>query len=88
LNLPHRYFTDIYYYAGLTDQYQRGIHDIHRPFVFRSNPGFIFHDSPGFETGDEKQLHEVLSFIEKKEKSKISCMPFGQFRYLSIHTRH
>ena len=45
------------------------MHDIHRPFAFRSNPGFIFHDSPGFETGDEKQLHEVLSFMEKKAKS-------------------
>ena len=53
--------------ADLT--YQRGIHDIHRPFAFKSNPGFIFHDSPGFETGDEKQLQEVLSFIEEKAKS-------------------
>ena len=34
-----------------------------------SNPGFIFHDSPGFETGDVKQLREVLSFMEKKAKS-------------------
>ena len=49
--------------------YQRGIHDINRPFAFRSNPGFIFHDSAGFETGDERQLQEVLSFIEKKAKS-------------------
>jgi hypothetical protein len=48
---------------------QRGIHDIHRPFAFRSNPGFIFHDSPGFETGDKKQLQEVLSFLEEKAKS-------------------
>ena len=46
--------------------YQRGIHDINRPFAFKSNPGFIFHDSPGFETGDAKQLQEVLSFMEKK----------------------
>ena len=49
--------------------YQRGIHDIHRPFVFKTNPGFIFHDSPGFETGDKRQLQEVLSFMEMKAKS-------------------
>ena len=48
---------------------QRGIHDINRSFAFRSNPGFIFHDSPGFETGDKKQLQEVLSFLEEKAKS-------------------
>ena len=48
---------------------QRGIHNIHRSFAFRSNPKFIFHDSPGFETGDEKQLREVLSFIERKARS-------------------
>jgi hypothetical protein len=48
---------------------QRGIHDIRRPFAFTSNPGFIFHDSPGFETGDKKQLEEVLSFLEEKAKS-------------------
>ena len=53
----------------LTLPIQRGIHDIYRPFAFRNNPGFIFHDSPGFETGDKKQLQEVLSFIEKKAKS-------------------
>jgi GTP-binding protein EngB required for normal cell division len=47
----------------------RGIHDIYRPFAFRSNPQFIFHDSPGFESGDEKQLQDVLSFIEQKSKS-------------------
>ena len=47
---------------------QRGIHDIHRPFAFRSNPQFIFHNSPGFETGDKKQLQDVLSFMEKKAK--------------------
>ena len=45
------------------------MHDIHRPFAFRSNPGFVFHDSPGFEAGDKKQLQEVLSFIEEKAKS-------------------
>ena len=53
----------------LTLPTQRAIHDIHRSFAFRSNPGFIFHDSPGFESGDEKQLREVLSFIEKRAKS-------------------
>ena len=53
----------------LTLSIQRGIHDIHRPFAFRSNSGFIFHDSPGFESGDEKQLQEVLSVMEEKAKS-------------------
>jgi hypothetical protein len=53
----------------LTLVYQRGIHDINRPFAFKSNPGFIFHDSPGFEAGDEKQLQEVLLFLKKKAKS-------------------
>jgi hypothetical protein len=53
----------------LTLHIQRGIHDIHRPFAFKSNPGFIFHDSPGFETGDESQLQEVLSFMEMRAKS-------------------
>ena len=42
--------TDIYYCVDPT--YQRGTHNINRPFVFKSNPNFIFHDSPGFETGD------------------------------------
>ena len=35
-----------------------------------TTPDFIFHDSPGFETGDEKQLQEVLSFMEKKAESR------------------
>ena len=48
---------------------QRGIHDIRRSFAFKSNPGFIFHDSPGFETGDERQLQDVFSFLEEKAKS-------------------
>ena len=72
-NLPQRYSTYYWYllWVCLTLPYsfQRGIHDINRPFVFRSNPGFIFHDSPGFETGDETQLQEVLSFMEEKAKS-------------------
>ena len=55
--------------ACLTLPIQRAIHNIHRSFAFKSNPGFIFHDSPGFETGDERQLWEVLSFIEKRAKS-------------------
>ena len=67
---------------------QRGIHDIHQPFAFRSHPEFIFHDSPGFETGDEKQLQEVLSFMEMKAKSTIRCMLFGRFLYLNVHTSH
>ncbi|KAH9052363.1 hypothetical protein EDB87DRAFT_1538502, partial [Lactarius vividus] len=45
---------------------RRGIHDIDRPFAFSNNPQFIFHNSPGFETGDESQLKEVQSFIEKR----------------------
>jgi len=49
---------------------QRGIHDIHRPFSFKSNPRFIFHDSPGFEAGGEKELQDVLSFLEEKAKAK------------------
>ena len=48
---------------------QRGIHDIHRSFSFASNPRFIFHDSPGFETGDERQLKEVQSFLKERAKS-------------------
>jgi hypothetical protein len=48
---------------------QRGIHDINRAFSFKNNPEFIFHDSPGFETGDEKQLREVQSFIEQRGKA-------------------
>ncbi|KAF8812106.1 hypothetical protein BYT27DRAFT_7088037 [Phlegmacium glaucopus] len=48
---------------------ERGCHDIHRPFAFSTNPQFIFHDSPGFEAGDENQLKEVQSFIEKRAKS-------------------
>jgi hypothetical protein len=71
LNLPQRYSTYHRYVllVCLTLPIQRGIHDINRPFAFRSNPGFIFHDSPGFETGDERQLQEVLSFVEERAKS-------------------
>ena len=70
LNLPQRYITYYrYLLVCLTPRMQRGIHDINRSFAFRSNPGFIFHDSPGFETGDKKQLQDVLSFLEKKAKS-------------------
>ena len=70
LNLTQRYPTYYrYLLACLTLPMQRGIHDIHRSFAFSSNPRFIFHDSPGFETGDKKQLQEVLSFLEKKAKS-------------------
>ena len=73
LSLPQRYSTYYGYLLSVPDPVtlpiQRGIHDIHRSFAFRSNPGFIFHDSPGFETGDKKQLQEVLSFIEKKARS-------------------
>ncbi|KAI9433695.1 GTP-binding protein, partial [Lactarius indigo] len=48
---------------------ERGIHDIDRPFAFASNPQFIFHDSPGIEAGDESQLKEVQSFIEKRARA-------------------
>jgi len=48
----------------------RGIHDIGRPFSFKSNPRFIFHDSPGFEAGGEKELQDVQSFLEEKAKAK------------------
>ncbi|KAG6879100.1 hypothetical protein C0992_005183 [Termitomyces sp. T32_za158] len=48
----------------------RGIHDINRPFVFRSNPQYIFHDSPGFEAGDESQLKKVQEFIKERAKAK------------------
>ena len=58
--------TDIYYCVW---PMQRGIHDIRRSFKFKSNPGFVFHDSPGFEAGDERQLQDVLSFLEEKAKS-------------------
>ena len=71
LNLPRRYscYCHRYLLLYLTLPKQRGIHDIRRPFAFKSSPGFIFHDSPGFETGDKTQLLEVLSFIEERAKS-------------------
>ena len=70
LNLPQRYSTYYrYLLVCLTLPIQRGIHDIHRAFAFKSNPGFIFHDSPGFESGDGEQMQDVLSFIETKAKS-------------------
>ena len=43
---------------------------MHRTFAFKSNPGFIFHDSPGFEAGGEKELEDVMDFIQQKSKSK------------------
>ena len=39
-------------------------------FSFKSNPQFIFHDSPGFEAGGDKELQEVLSFLQEKAKAK------------------
>ena len=65
--LEGSWFIDIV--RWLTSSYQRGIHDIRRSFAFRTNAEFIFHDSPGFEAGDEKQLQDVLAFIEEKAKS-------------------
>ena len=47
---------------------QRGIHDIEKQFVFKNNPQFIFHDSPGFEAGNDQELKDVLSFVEKRSK--------------------
>ncbi|KAF9479375.1 hypothetical protein BDN70DRAFT_993508 [Pholiota conissans] len=47
----------------------RGVHDINRPFAFKSNPRLIFHDSPDIEAGDEMQLQEVLSFLEERTKA-------------------
>ncbi|THU75117.1 hypothetical protein K435DRAFT_588535, partial [Dendrothele bispora CBS 962.96] len=44
----------------------RGIHDIDRPFSFKSNPEFIFHDSPGFEAGGEEELRRVWEFIKRR----------------------
>ena len=64
---------------------------IHRSFAFRSNPGFIFHDSPGFETGDEKQLQEVLSFLEEKAKSTDvddQLHAIWSVSLFSVHTDH
>ncbi|KAF8168427.1 hypothetical protein B0H34DRAFT_855140 [Crassisporium funariophilum] len=49
---------------------ERGIHDVRRSFVFKSNPGFIFHDSPGFEAGGEEELKAVMTFIEESSKAK------------------
>ncbi len=41
---------------------------MHDEFSFESNPQFIFHDSPGFEAGGDKELQEVLSFLQEKAK--------------------
>ncbi|THU79564.1 hypothetical protein K435DRAFT_823875 [Dendrothele bispora CBS 962.96] len=49
--------------------YQRGTHDVNRPFAFKSNPQFIFHDSPGFEAGGVEELNKVQQFIEKHAKA-------------------
>ncbi|KAF8152418.1 hypothetical protein B0H34DRAFT_800853 [Crassisporium funariophilum] len=49
---------------------ERGIHDVRRSFVFKSNPGFIFHDSPGFEAGGEEELKAVMTFIQMSSKAK------------------
>ncbi|KAF8152430.1 hypothetical protein B0H34DRAFT_755201 [Crassisporium funariophilum] len=49
---------------------ERGIHNVRRSFVFKSNPGFIFHDSPGFEAGGEEELKAVMTFIQKSSKAK------------------
>ncbi|PPQ81509.1 hypothetical protein CVT26_010896 [Gymnopilus dilepis] len=49
---------------------QRGIHDVHRPFSFKSNPEFIFHDSPGFEKGGAGELEKVRAFIADRAKAR------------------
>jgi len=46
------------------------MHDIRRPFSFKSNPRFIFHDSPGFEAGGAEELQDVMAFLEEKAKAK------------------
>ncbi len=61
VKLPGQYFD--------TYHPQRGIHDIHRAFGFKANPGFAFHDSPGFEAGDDRQLKEAQSFITQCAKA-------------------
>ena len=43
---------------------------MHDEFSFKSNPQFIFHDSPGFEAGGDRELQEVLSFLQEKAKAK------------------
>jgi len=43
---------------------------VYDEFSFESNPNFIFHDSPGFEAGGEKELQDVLSFLQEKAKSE------------------
>jgi hypothetical protein len=43
---------------------------VYDEFSFRSNPQFIFHDSPGFEAGGDKELQDVLSFLQEKAKAK------------------
>jgi len=43
---------------------------VHDEFSFKSNPQFIFHDSPGFEAGGDRELQEVLSFLQEKAKAK------------------
>ncbi|KAG6811089.1 hypothetical protein H0H92_009015, partial [Tricholoma furcatifolium] len=42
------------------------IYDETNKTLLEPTSGFIFHDSPGFETGDECQLHQVLSFIRNR----------------------
>ena len=44
---------------------QRGIHNIEHQITYPGS-NFIFHDSQGFEAGDNKELLDVLKFIEKR----------------------
>ncbi|KAG8749005.1 hypothetical protein FRC14_001770 [Serendipita sp. 396] len=46
----------------------RGLHNIEKELVFKSNPGFIFHDSRGFEAGGIEELNKVKEFIESRSK--------------------
>ncbi|PVG04899.1 hypothetical protein CPB86DRAFT_747085 [Serendipita vermifera] len=48
----------------------RGIHDIDKEMVFKSNPSFRFHDSLGFESGGTDELKRVKAFIENRSKEK------------------
>lgn len=49
---------------------QRGIHNIEKELVFRSNPGFVFHDSGGFEAGSIAELNAVKKFIAERSKMR------------------
>ena len=53
----------------ITDDTQRGIHDIDLELVFASNPDFIFHDSAGMESGSRDEVMKLDAFIAKRAGS-------------------